>query len=48
MLETLREFKEYADRADINLFGDGSGFSHVSICATIDELTEALTKIKEV
>jgi len=48
MLGILREFKEYSDNADINLSDDGTGFSHVPIYATTDELTEILTQIKDV
>jgi len=48
MLGILREFKEYSDKADVNLSGDGTGFSHAPIYATTDELTEILTQIKDI
>jgi len=48
MLGILTEFKEYADRTNIDLLGDCSGFSHVPVYATTEELTETLMKIKDV
>jgi len=48
MLGILGEFKEYADRENIDLSGDGTGFSHVPIYATTDELVEALEQIRDI
>jgi len=48
MLGILGEFKEYADRENIDLSHDGTGFSHVPIYATTDELFEAMEKIKDI
>jgi len=48
MLGILEEFKEYADRENIDLLGDGTGFSHVPIYATTEELIEAMGKIKDI
>jgi len=48
MLGILEEFKEYSERDDINLSGDGSGFSHAPIYATTEELVEMSTKIADI
>lgn len=48
MLGILGEFKEYADRENIDLSGDGAGFSHVPIYATTEELFVALEQIKDI
>ena len=48
MLGILGEFKEYAEQESVDLSGDGTGFSHVPVYATTDELVEALEQIREV
>jgi len=47
MLGILDEFKEYAEKKDIDIAGDGSGLSLAPIYATADELAELLKKIGE-
>ena len=48
MLGILEEFKEYTERENIDLSGDGTGFSHVPIYATTHELTEVMVQIKDI
>ena len=48
ILGILREFQEYADRQDIDITHDGSGFSVAPVYATQEELKEALARIAEV
>jgi len=43
----LNEFKTYAEKDDIDILNDGSGFRVAPIFATIDELKELATKIHE-
>ena len=47
MLGIMREFQDYTEKDDINLAGDGAGFTVAPIYATTQELTEALMKIGE-
>ena len=43
----LNEFKTYAEREEIDISNDGSGFRVTSFCATLDELKELSGKIHE-
>jgi hypothetical protein len=41
----MREFREYAGRADIDLLRDGSGFTTAPVYATREELEQAIREI---
>ena len=46
-LGIMNEFRTYASRSDIDIVRDGSGFTVNPVYATLEELTDALTKIHE-
>ena len=48
MLGFLQEFSDYGKRPDIDIAGDGSGFSLMPFYATAEELNEMGRKIQEV
>jgi DNA-binding PadR family transcriptional regulator len=45
MFGILQEFKEYTEKEDINIGGDGSGFSIAPIYATYQELEDTFNEI---
>jgi len=47
-LGIMNEFRAYASREDIDILRDGSGFTVNPVYATLEELTEALTKIRKI
>ena len=47
-LGIMNEFHAYATRPGIDIIHDGSGFTVNPVYATLEELTDALTKIREV
>jgi len=47
-LGIMNEFRAYASRPGIDILHDGSGFTVNPVYATLDELTDALMKIREV
>jgi len=46
-LGIMNEFRTYASRPGIDILHDGSGFTVNPVYATLDELTDALMKIRE-
>jgi len=47
-LGIMNEFQAYASRPGIDILRDGSGFTVNPVYATLEELTDALMKIREV
>jgi len=44
----MAEFKQYAEREQIDIQNDGSGFTVAPVYATTEELRESLTKVGEI